>query len=777
MNTHSIISFIRAYRSKEVVHALLFFLFFTLFIFKDPLFLPQGLTLLNSCIGGCQYDAGLYLWLTEALPKALFNGDWKTVNAFYPYEKTLGFSDNYLLPSILVTLFRLFHLETHVAHNIVLIGALFLNGFLTYLLSRKITTSRIPALFAGVSFELFPYFFEHAGHPQLVYAFFLPLFLLLTFMYLENPSHLRALLLGSCFTATFFTTVYYAVFQIIISSIVFLTELLLLYKKRFFKFKTLWQNFLLFLPAFIIGTTPALPLFLMYDAVKNTFGGRYLYESFAFAATPFSYLSSPSYRYILKNTATWSHSEAHLFVGITILTIILLGFLYHFKKHIHNILLLSIAIGMLVLFTIKQNSYFFSVLTWALPFCHILYSIRKDAFSERSSGYYSFHIGTLALYTFLVSLGPLGDPAAKIPHTGFFIAWYTLIPGLEGIRAISRIGAVTALALCILASIYLKDFQNFLGSRSQFFAKRKALISSVFIFLLIFENFPKLNLEYKEGGVPLFQKLKAIVDEDRASRPSKEAKDAFIVLPLSGAVDKHGRIISYKEYAFFNIQAMQQSLGLDLKLVNGYSGLRTKLHDELPKRVLHFPDEQSLHALQKIYNLRYIVVVGKFLPEEEKARIKNLFKDFPKRLTIRYENGKGDMIFEISPLKRITSSTKILLPPALCGKELYFSPVTLDCSKSRKDLMFHFDQSDTTDAASGSSETMQQLKFSLQIEAANDLGEHSKEAFNLLKTGAKNISIKTPECYYCVKPCSMTFTFYSSELNVNTCILDGFLNQ
>jgi len=52
--------------------------------------------------------------------------------------------------------------------------------------------------------------------------------------------------------------------------------------------------------------------------------------------------------------------------------------------------------------------------------------------------------------SFFIALGPLGNPEKHQWAFGVYRAWYALLPGFDSVRAIGRIGVLTAFALSVL---------------------------------------------------------------------------------------------------------------------------------------------------------------------------------------------------------------------------------------------------------------------------------------------------------------------------------------
>lgn len=99
------------------------------------------------------------------------------------------------------------------AQNLLLITAIALNGFCTFLLARRLTASAAAAVAAGVYFATAPYFAGHLlGHFNLVGAWCLPLFALAVLAALGRPSVARGVLAGLVFGLSAYLDYYYTVY-------------------------------------------------------------------------------------------------------------------------------------------------------------------------------------------------------------------------------------------------------------------------------------------------------------------------------------------------------------------------------------------------------------------------------------------------------------------------------------------------------------------------------------------------------------------------------------
>ena len=236
----------------------------------------------SQFLGGTEGDAGLYIWLTRSNLRDLLSLPWFNTTGFYPYTRSLAWSDNYILPAYAIGVLQFLGCSLVVATNLILLVANFLNGYLTHRLCYQLTGRLMPSLFGGCAFMSFAYLTGHVGHPQLQYAFWLPLNISLLLGFLSSPQLRNSILLGLCITGTFLSTVYYAVFAALIVTCFVISITIM----RPHQLKI--REWLLLCSGIILGCSPLIVVLRPYLDVLSAFGERQMYEAFYFAATPLS---------------------------------------------------------------------------------------------------------------------------------------------------------------------------------------------------------------------------------------------------------------------------------------------------------------------------------------------------------------------------------------------------------------------------------------------------------------------------------------------------------
>jgi hypothetical protein len=626
--------------------AVIFSLLALLIIFRLQAFININ----RYYIGSVDGDAGIYLWLIKTNLRDLVSLNWFDKAAFYPYGKVLAWSDNFILPSLIAGPMFLSGLNDQCVFNILLLLAVFLNGYCTYRLFYHLSGERFASFFAGSTFMTLPYFTHQSGHPQLLFFFFIPLSIDCLVAFLNRPHIFNAAKIALVLISAFLTTVSCAVFAALISSVVLLSVKIL-------RPQILTRNVLkpLVLAA-LLSIFVLLPFFVPYFYIKTAFGERQMYEAYYFSANIFSYLSSTPFNVLYSGTQGLSHSEAHLFPGLSlcILTIMVLGRLGEASKLKNSLTLFLVYIlTASVLMLIPADNFLrlvISVLLWlsifqAFRLMYILGVLEKKLrVSPITARDLIAIFGIIGFVFFCISLGPLGNPEkgqyALAPYSFF----YTLFPGFSSIRAVSRAGAVVLFSLCLLAALYISIIY-----------KKRALRGAAIIAWLfcLVENY---NSDFPLSALPLkpenFTKLAAL-----------ESKGAAVVLPLAGELDSNNEVKSWSQYAKVNMTALLWAAGSNRPLVNGYSGQKTKIMRDFPRELKDFPSGRALNALGSIAGVKYIIYVPEFNPAFKREDFESQYRSFPSQLKLISTDEQGTYLFEIFPELQNLNEKSILIPP------------------------------------------------------------------------------------------------------------------
>lgn len=658
----------------EKINALFLFVFVLALIFFNAL-IHSG----THYIGGVHGDAGLYIWLFKTNLFNLFNNEWFSTNAFYPYGQSLAFSDNFILPSLLFYPLSKAGLPVSLCYNLAILSALFLNAFCTYLLAYFLTAQQKPSLASGI-FMLTPVFlFAQLGHPQLQFAFWIPLCLLFFFKFLARPSIKYSLFSALCIVGSFLCAVYYSVFcALALCVITFFLILLRPVKSTFVILRRFYQWFPL--PLLLL-----IPFLVPYLNVKASFGARGIHESFFFAANGLSFLASAPVSFMYSSLSALSpNPEAFFFPGFIILLVSGVAFfrLFPHKKlklsflcfiisllltimlstcpqalvHENNNSSLQISCQNIKYINVSYLLYATSFFSWVsiISFCVHVFMLgrfeRKLGFSIITNRDLLAIIFGLGLFSFIISLGPMGFDKTLAYPSGLFSVLYHLFPGMDSLRAIARLNIVTLFSLGICFAFGLTFLKGMLPASEKLFG----LIAS----LVILENLVSVYPLEPLQNVPLsIKQLDTLVKNDPPNRLA-----AALVLPFVPEVNTDGTIKSWKDFAILNVRAMNWLGGSKLKILNGYSGQRTKLMEEIAKATKDFPDNHSIEFMQKVPGLKYIIFSSRDVVRFDPLQFLEKVSKTEALKPIMVDD-EGNYLFSFNPSISVNSNSFWYIPP------------------------------------------------------------------------------------------------------------------
>jgi len=216
--------------------------------------------------------------------------------------------------------------------------------------------------------------------------------------------------------------------------------------------------------------------------------------------------------------------------------------------------------------------------------------------------------GLLTVVSVWLSAGPL---AGLWP----LVYW---LPGLSFIRVPSRFSLLALLGVAVLAGIGFERLSVSLTRRT------RAILAAVAGALLVVE-FAAVPL----GTSPYHVQIPAV---DRWL--ADQAKPfAVAELPMANRANLGAWERRHTEYMLHSMAHWQ-------KTVEGYSGLRPPLHEELYSQLVNFPDERSLSNLAQL-GVKYIVVHTDFYPPGQWPNVEARIRLFDDRLTLEREDGAG----------------------------------------------------------------------------------------------------------------------------------------
>lgn len=646
-----------------------FFLVLTIILFRSRAFDSFS----EAFIGGAEFDSGLYLWLIKTNLKnlsewfehivsnpfgyLLIDRDsappfqfWFNTSAFYPYGSSLAWSDNFILPSLIVGGLQWAGLTFVQSWNSLILCATLLNGYSTYHLSFRLTGNLLSSLLAGIIFMTWGWFGEHLGHPQLQFAFFIPLVTAAYLKFLNKKNLKSALGIGAIIFFGLTTTAYYAIFSGFL--ILALTLALLSSRPGIFRFRHLWVSFI----AILISAPIFYPFVYPYFDVASAFGDKYLYEAYAFAATGFSYIAASTYSWLYgAKTSILSHKEGHLFPGAAVLVIFFFTALLpklKVKFELGPIILTTSLLALMILSNFSRSGEaapMFAILATALGWVAILsgllvcHKVNKEPYLQLNL---IPCLVFVAVFFAIISLGPLTKEGGVNLWWGPFQILFYDLPGANAIRAISRAGVVVVFAISLLTGLFFNKFPRL--------NPQVASLKLLLAVLIVVENFNFIfPMERAPNKPEIFTTVEKITSK----------QDAIFVFPYFTTLDKNYRIKSWQEFAKLNVNYMNWSVDAPYQLINGYSGQLTWFMKEYPRKLANFPDLRSIRALSYLSNLKYILILPRFIPDFNLDKFRASLENFKDQLSIKKIDGEGNILLGLNMVSEIGSEFSILVPP------------------------------------------------------------------------------------------------------------------
>ncbi len=571
-------------------------------------------------VGGSEADAGLYAWLIQSAIDDLFSNPWFTTSAFYPYGESLAWSDNFLLPAALAWPFLKAGAAVPVVWNSLFLAAHFLAGFFCYRLVFLLFASFTPSLVSGLIFLTSPVVSAHAGHPQLQFTFFFPFTAILVFRFLEAPSFLRAVLLSLAGGLAFLCSVYYSVFACLLAFLLLTSAVIL----RPSSLKA--RDYGILAAGVLAGSIPLIPFIIPYIHVGEAFGGRALFEAYHFSASLSSFVSASGWSHLYGGTSSFTHDEAHLFAGVVVYLLAGAAVARLFQAKPLRGLYLSVLLSFLLILLCSVPAlrfpgieYVRSLALWFLALSGLLLLYFTGKLEEKLDVRYFTRRDIIASFAlaacaaFIISFGPLGFPEAGDASITPYAFFHAFFPGFNSIRAIGRIGVLLHFALVVLAG----------GGLARIAANPRStpkIILLLALFALVENNIRTYPLEPLPRKPEIFDELSTL-----------RQKSPLLVLPMTTALRDRRFVRHWSDFAKLNVRYMLWARGSRLDIVNGYSGLRSKIMRELPGEVASFPDAKSLESIRKIHGLRFLIYMPELVPDFDEAAFEAAYQKTPGR--------------------------------------------------------------------------------------------------------------------------------------------------
>lgn len=632
----------------------------------------------TAYIGGFRADAGIYVYLESVNASGFFS--WPShgfdIPIFYPWNRALGFSDNFLLPALVAKiLVPLFGSESGV-YNLILITAMILNGFCTYLLAYRVTKSPPAAFFGGFIFMSFPYFVFHRGHPQLQFAFWLPLALLAVVSFAESRSWRSATTIGACVAGAFFCSVYYAMYAYFIVSVTLFGCVIL--KPRTWKLRDLttlaWAN--------APWITLLAPAAIAYMQTRDSMGTNPI-EVLRRHSPPLSAFIAPPRVGILWNryVPDLSWMEGYLYFGygallVCSITVLVWGIqLWRASDERASQTIRRVCLGSMCAMALYGTirTYYFAMHPGSRTAHHIAWvqsetfwgltiaaaillvsfgrAATSKALSQREQIGLFFFVAIVATFATL-GIKDDGNVSLLAPELYRFVA---KLPGFEGLRGLARMGILAVLSFTVLAALGLAALfkkSSFRGAPTQW-----ALIGGLSLLSAFELHTSKEPLAPAIPAPPIY-----------AAAIHLPTNEAVLALPTSSAVSNSKRFMNWNSLHMIWMRHAKN------RLVNGFSGKAPWFHSFRTNHLDTFPSRRSLSMIGGILGVRYVIINSALYGDRNAKKINTLVKKYRSEIELIECDETSSCIYKVAPI--IHTSTlpekEILIPPGRHSRVLSF---------------------------------------------------------------------------------------------------------
>jgi hypothetical protein len=560
-------------------------------------------------------DALLNVWITAwdehqllANPGHLFDA-----NIFYPYSRTLAYSELLLGNALLALPITAISGNPVLGYNLALLLSFILSGLGTYLLVLKLTRSAGAGVVAGTIFSFCSYRMTNLAQAQLLTTQWMPFALLALVQLLRHPRLRYVAILVLFFSLQILSSFYYGILLALAMAVFFVFDLGFRFRSRVAQqapsFTPYAPRLAYLLLAAVFSVLILLPFALPYFQVQRQLGfERTLADSEPFSASLHQYLAVPPGSVLLGH---WLPSDETLIAGGYPADALFPGFA-------------ALALGI-----------------WGLV---------------RGQGRARWFFFFLLLAAVCLSLGPrlyLAPGQQAGWHVTLPYAWlYTAVPGFQALRAPVRFDALVMLSLAVLAGWGVASIEQ-QGVRSKW---ANSLLAPCLLLLVTLESlvWPAAHAE----PVPVGDEVPPVYRWLAAEARGGDARPIVLELPMAFAPG--GPQLEYQYLSAYHWYTTP----------DGYSGFIPPKHGQIAYEMERFPSERSVTLLQAL-DVHYVVIHSDRYSPERWAEMQDALAQ-AEDLALVTTFG-ADQVFQLQP--RTFSSGELMvytyLPPRAVAGEPY----------------------------------------------------------------------------------------------------------
>jgi len=489
---------------------------------------------------GDPYDPSFHAWTISWDVHAIFTNPFNLFNAniFFPNRYTLAYSEHEITNALLASPFLALSGDPIQSANITLYLNFILSGIGAYLLSKRLTKSRLSAFVSGIAFAFAPYMFSHITQLSICSVGWTPLSFLFLHRYIEDKKAYDAFLFALFFVLQFLSNTYVGLFLSV--GVVIFIVVRIFFDRKTFTLKLIVYGAL----ALILAAILIFPFAYPYIKVHSLNPGfeRKLYEVEAHSADVQDFLVAPEFSFIWgkvtkhfrENTYKRAGPNARsLFPGLIIFILAILGAASLFRN----------GKG-------EERFYFWAYLSICL--CSA-----------------SFCLGP-SLFVF--------GRRASIPMP--YDILYRFYPGLRALRVPTIFSVLTTLSLAVLAGFGARALAGFFSKRGRNVEAFASVVLVALIFLdVMTTSLPLAPLPRKKDFPKVYSWL--------ASKPG-DAPTLELPMPR----DDGAWVVLESRRTYFSTLHWK-------KIVNGFSSFKPPSYNEAKMLFRNFPDDKCERFLKR----------------------------------------------------------------------------------------------------------------------------------------------------------------------------------
>jgi hypothetical protein len=251
-------------------------------------------------------------WVCYAIthqPLALYDAP-----MFHPAMLPLAFSENFIVPALLVLPLHLAGVPPVAVYNVAFLLGFALSGYGAWVLARMVSGSSFGALVAGIFYAFCTFKLEHLAHLQIVFSGWIPLLLAALLAYWRRPTWHRASLVTLSLVALGLTNLYYLMYSAV--AVLGTVATFVIVRRRS------WRFYAGLAAAGIAAMILLYPFLRPYRIVAKEYGHKRYLEEVRWGSATWSNWLVPSFRsriYASVPAPSAFAPERQLFPGLAIL--------------------------------------------------------------------------------------------------------------------------------------------------------------------------------------------------------------------------------------------------------------------------------------------------------------------------------------------------------------------------------------------------------------------------------------------------------------------------